>query len=54
MYNFWVWAQSRRSARIIIRLHGYVVSFWESIFLKLLNNDDEKCSKTSTLNWLVV
>ena len=43
MYNYQVWAQSRRLKSSI-----WAVTLWESIFLKLLNNDDKK-SKNSTV-----
>ena len=45
MYNHWVWEQSRRLKSSI-----WVVTFWESTFFKLLNNDDEKCNKNSAVN----
>ena len=37
MYKYWVWAQSRLSKSSIL-----MVTFWEAIFFKLLNNDDKK------------
>jgi len=40
MYNYWVWAQSGRSKSSVC-----VVTFWESNFLELLNNNDKKCKK---------
>ena len=43
MYNYQVWAQSRR-----LKSSFLAVTLWESIFLKLLNNDDKK-SKNSTV-----
>ena len=45
MYNYWVWAQSRRSKSTI-----WVNSFWESIKKKILIKDDEKCNNTFTVN----
>ena len=46
MHNYWVWAQNLRFK--IIHFGGY--TFWESIFLKLLKNHDEKRLKNSTVN----
>ena len=49
LYNYGVWAQSRRPISSIL-----MVTSWESIFLKLLNNDDKKCNKNAKVNQLVV
>ena len=40
MYNYWVWAQSRRSKSSI-----WLVSIWELVFKKLFNNHDVKFNK---------
>ena len=44
MYNYWVWAQSR------IKNHPFGWLRFENWFFKLLNNDDKKCIKNSTVN----
>ena len=47
MSNYWVFTQSRRSKSSI-----WVVTFWESIFFKLWNNDN-KCKKKITVLKLI-
>ena len=45
MLNYWVWSQRRRSKSCF-----WVGTISESVFFKLLNNDDEKCNKNSAVN----
>ena len=48
-YNYWIWVQSQRLKSFI-----WFCTFWESIIFKLLNNDEKKFNKNSTVNLLVV